>query len=200
MPLSHVLKLFVNPVAGWAAIHNRGYSVAGVVLGHTLIFALIPAVAGFLGTTQVGWQVAGGEVVRLTSASAGKIAVLYYLTMLAGVGTVGWAIHWMGKTYDADQPIGQCIALASFTATPLFLIGFLQAYPVLWLNLVAGLPVLAFTTYLFYTGVPIMMVVSRDRGFLFSSAMLAFGLVTLVAMLAVTALLWGTGFAPSFTS
>jgi hypothetical protein len=30
--------------------------------------------------------------------------------------------------------------------------------------------------------------------------MLAFGLVALVAMLAVTALLWGTGFAPSFTS
>ena len=200
MPLIHVLKLFVNPRDGWMAIHERRYSIAGVVLGHTLIFALIPAVAGYFGTTQVGWQVGGGEIVRLTSASAGKIAVLYYLAMLAGVGTVGWAIHWMGKTYDADQPVGQCIALASFTATPLFLIGFLQAYPVLWLNLIAGLPALAFTTYLFYTGVPIMMEVSRERGFLFSSAMLAFGLVTLVAMLAVTALLWGTGFAPSFTS
>ena len=89
MPLSHVLRLFVNPVEGWTAIHDRRYSVAAVVLGHTLLFALIPAVAGFFGTTQVGWQVAGGEVVRLTSASAGKIAVLYYLTMLAGVGTVG---------------------------------------------------------------------------------------------------------------
>ena len=126
--------------------------------------------------------------------------MLYYLAMLAGVGTVGWAIHWMGKTYGADQPIGQCIALASFTATPLFLIGILQAYPVLWLNFVVGLPVLAFTIYIFFTGVPIMMEISEDRGFLFSSAMLAFGLVTLVAMLAVTALLWGTGFAPSFTS
>ena len=200
MSFSHVLGLSIHPTSGWAAIQARHSSVAGVLLGHTLIFALIPAVAGYIGTTQVGWQVAGGEVIRLTGASAGKIAVLYYLAMLAGVGTVGWAIHWMGKTYDADQPVGQCIALASFTATPLFLIGFLQVYPVLWLNLIAGLPVLAFTTYLFYTGVPIMMEISRERGFLFSSAMLAFGLVTLVAMLAVTALLWGTGFAPSFTS
>ena len=148
----------------------------------------------------MGWQVAGGELVRLTAASAGNIALLYYLAMLAGVGTVGWAIHWMGRTYGASQPIGQCIALASFTATPLFLVGVLQAYPVLWLNLVVGLPALAFTTYLFYTGVPIMMEIPEERGFLFSSAMLAFGLVTLVAMLAVTALLWGTGFAPSFTS
>ena len=200
MSFSYVIKLFIHPRAGWAAIHARRYSAAGVLLGHTLIFALIPAIAGFIGTTQVGWQIAGGEVIRLTGESAGNIAVLYYLAMLAGVGTVGWAIHWMGKTYGADQPIGQCIALASFTATPLFLIGILQAYPVLWLNFVVGLPVLAFTIYIFFTGVPIMMEISEDRGFLFSSAMLAFGLVTLVAMLAVTALLWGTGFAPSFTS
>ena len=200
MSFSYVLKLFIHPSAGWAAIHARRYSVAGVFIGHTLLFALIPAVAGYIGTTQVGWQVADGEVIRLTGASAGNIALLYYLAMLAGVATVGAAIHWMGKTYGADQPIGQCIALASFSATPLFLIGALQAYPVLWLNLVAGLPVLAFTTYIFFTGVPIMMEIPQERGFLFSSAMLAFGLVTLVAMLAVTALLWGSGFAPSFTS
>ena len=200
MSLSYVVKLFVHPGAGWAAIHTRRYSVAGVILGHTLLFALIPALAGYIGTTLVGWQIAGGEVVRLTNASAGKIALLYYLAMLAGVATVGSAIHWMGKTYGADQPMGQCIALASFSATPLFLIGALQAYPVLWLNLIAGLPVLAFTTYLFFTGVPIMMEIPEERGFLFSSAMLACGLVTLVAMLAVTALLWGAGFAPVFSS
>jgi hypothetical protein len=200
MSFGYVLKLFIHPKAGWTAIHARRYSVAGVALGHTLLFALIPVLAGYFGTTVVGWQVGGGEVVRLTVDSAGNIALLYYLAMLAGVATVGLAIHWMGKTYGADQPIGQCLALASFSGTPLFLIGALQAYPVLWLNLIAGLPVLAFTTYLFFTGVPIMMEIPEERGFLFSSAMLAFGLVTLVAMLAVTALLWGTGFAPSFTS
>ena len=200
MSFGHVLKLFTNPASGWQAIHANRYSVGGVFIQHTAIFALLPAVAGYIGTTQVGWQVAGGDIVRLTAASAGRIAVLYYLAMLAGVGTVGWAIHWMGKTYGADQPIGQCLALASFTATPLFLIGVLQSYPVLWLNLIAGLPVLAFTTYLFYSGVPIMMEIPPERGFLFSSAMLAFGLVTLVALLAVTALLWGSGYAPTFTS
>ena len=200
MSIGYVIKLFTNPRSGWEAIHAHRYSVGGVFFTHTIIFAFIPAVAGYIGTTQVGFQVADGEIVRLTAASAGRIAVLYYLAMLAGVGTVGWAIHWMGKTYGADQPIGQCVALASFTATPLFLIGALNLYPVLWLNLVAGLPVLAFTTYIFYSGVPVMMEIPTERGFLFSSAMLAFGLVVLVAMLAVTALLWGSGYAPTFTS
>lgn len=200
MSFGHVIKLFTNPRSGWEAIHADRYSVGRVFFTHTAIFALIPAVAGYIGTTQVGFQVAGGELVHLTAQSAARIAVLYYLAMLAGVGTVGWAIHWMGKTYGADQPVGQCVALASFTATPLFLIGALNLYPVLWLNLVAGLPVLAFTTYIFYSGVPIMMEIPPERGFLFSSAMLAFGLVTLVALLAVTALLWGSGYAPTFTS
>ena len=96
--------------------------------------------------------------------------------------------------------LSQCLALASFTVTPLFIIGLAQANPILWINLLLGLPALAYTSYLFFTGVPVMMEVPPERGFLFSSAVMAFGLVALVAMIVVTVLLWGAGLAPSFTS
>jgi hypothetical protein len=59
-----------------------------------------------------------------------------------------------------------------------------------------ALPVLAFTVYVFYTGVPIMMEIPQERGFLFASAVVGFGLVALVAMLAVTVILWGAGLEP----
>jgi hypothetical protein len=75
----------------------------------------------------------------------------------------------------------------------------MELYPLLWLNLVVGLPALAYTAYIFYSGVPVMMSVSEERGFLFASAVLGFALLTLVAMLAITVLLWGAGFAPAFT-
>jgi hypothetical protein len=88
--------------------------------------------------------------------------------------------------------------LASYTASPLFVIGLLQLYPILWLNLVIGLPALGYSIYLLYSGVPAMMEIPAERGFLFASAVLAFGLVSLVAMLAVTVLLWGVGLAPEF--
>ena len=48
-------------------------------------------------------------------------------------------------------------------------------------------------------GLPIMMQIPVERGFLYSSAVLAVGLVALVAMLAMTALLWGMGLQPVFT-
>jgi hypothetical protein len=116
------------------------------------------------------------------------------------VFTIGALIHWMGKTYGSKQPLPQCVALAAYTATPLFLISVMLLYPVLWLNLIIGLPALAYSVYLLYTGVPIMMDIPKERGFLFASAVLAVGLVMLVGVLAATVILWGAGVGPVFTS
>jgi hypothetical protein len=115
-----------------------------------------------------------------------------------GVFFIGKMIHWMGQTYGAKQTLPQCIALAAYTATPLFLSGIMLLYPLLWLNLLLGLPVLGYTVYLLYTGVPIVMGIPQERGFLFSTAVLAVGLVTLVAVLVATVILWDIGIGPVY--
>ena len=199
MSLRHAFGLLARPRAEWQAIHDRRYGVARSFLAHTAIFALVPAVAGYVGTTRTGWQIGAGDVVRLTEASALRIALLYYLAMVAATFSVAWMTHWMSRTYGASQPLGQCYALATYTATPLFLIGAMHLQPILWLNLVIGLPALGYTIFIFYTGVPAMMEIPEERGFLFASAVMAFGLVALVATLAATVLLWSSGFAPGFT-
>jgi len=199
MFLRHLIGLLTNPGAEWRLIRDRDYGIGGCLGGHTLLLALIPAVSGFVGTTQIGWRIGAGDPVRLTTASAAPIAVLYYLAMIAAAISVGWVIRWMSQTYGSHPSFAQCLVLASYTATPLFLIGIMQLYPVLWLNMIVGLFALALTIRIFFAGVPVMMGIPEERAFLFASAAMAFGLVTLVAMLAVTALLWGAGFAPVFT-
>ena len=199
MSLGHAFGLLTRPRTEWATIHERRYGVARSFLAHTALFALIPALAGYYGTTRTGWQIGTGGAVRLTEESALQIAVLYYLAMVAATLCVAWVIHWMSRTYGAIQPFGQCYALATYTATPLFLVGLMHLQPILWLNLLAGLPVLGYTVFIFYTGVPVMMEIPPERGFLFSSAVMAFGLVALVALLAISVLLWSSGFGPSFT-
>jgi hypothetical protein len=198
MFLQHIWGLFAHPKKEWESIRDQNCTIGKCYCSHVLILAAIPVLAGYFGTTRIGWQIGFREAVRLTSQSALNIAVLYYLTILVGVFSVGKLIHWMSQTYGTTQPLSRCIALAAYTATPLFLIGAMQAYPVLWLNLLMGLPALGYTVYLLYTGVPVMMEVSEERGFLFSSAVLAVGLVTLVAILAASAILWGMGFGPVF--
>ena len=163
-----------------------------------LLLAAIAPLAGYIGTTQVGWQVVSREVHKLTPESALWIAILSYFTILVAVFTVGKMIHWMGQTYGAKQTLSMCIALAAYAATPLFLSGIMLLYPMLWLNLLIGLPVLAYAVYLLYSGVPIIMGIPAERGFLFSTAVLAVGLVTLVAVLTVTVILWDIGVGPVF--
>jgi hypothetical protein len=150
---------------------------------------------------MVGWQPAGvREVIKLTPSSALQISILFYITMLVAVFSIGKMIHWMGQTYGSTQALPACIALAAYTATPLFLVGFMALFPSPWLTLLIGLPALAYTVYLLYTGVPIMMGIPEERGFLFASAVLAVGLVALVAVMAASVILWGFGYGPAFTA
>lgn len=198
MIMSHVWGLLSHPESEWKTIRKENCTIGKCYCSHVLLLAAIPPLAGYIGTTQVGWQVAAREVHRLTPESALWIAVLSYLTILVAVFSIGMLIRWMGKTYGAKRSLPQCIALAAYTATPLFLSGIMLLYPVLWLNLLIGLPVLAYTVYLLYTGVPIVMGIPPERGFLFSTAVLAVGLVTLVAVLAATVILWDIGIGPTF--
>jgi hypothetical protein len=199
MFLRHVWGLFAHPNAEWVAIRDAHASIRQVLLW-VMVLAVIPVASGFIGTTQFGWQIGTSERIRLTGESGAMIAFFYYLVLLAAVFSVGWMIHWMGATYGAHQPLSRCIALAAFIPLPLFLIGVFQLVPILWLNLIVGLPALAYTIFLLYTGIPVMMEIPAERGFLFASAVLAVGLVGLVGVLAVTVLLWGVGVGPVFTA
>ena len=196
--LSHIFGLFINPKKEWQAIHDSECSVTRGYISYVLILAAIPPVAGYFGTTMFGWQLGARDAVKLAHESALIIAVAYYLVMLVGVFTMGVMIQWMGRTYGAEQPLARTVSLAAYTATPLFLVGIFELVPVIWINFLVGLPALGYTVVLLYTGLPIMMGISEEKGFLFSSAVLAVGLVALVCMMVATAILWGYGFAPQF--
>jgi len=194
----HLFGLFTDPQREWLNIRQKIEERTCNYLLLVLVLGLVPPISGFIGTTVFGWKIGAGAPVMMTVASAFKIAVVYYFAIVAGILIVGKAIHWMGQTYDATTGFPESVALAAFVAVPVLLVGLFEIYPILWLNLLIGLVALAYSVRLLYTGLPIMMGVSKEHGFLYSSAILGFGMVALVAMLVVTALLWGQGWAPQF--
>lgn len=199
MIFRHVFGLLVSPLDEWRLIREEPKSV-GSVLFQVSLLALIPVVAAFIGSTQFGWQVGQREVARLPIETGLTIALLYWAVMVFAVYSVGVMIRWMAETYGSDPSLEQSVALAAYIPVPLFLVGALQAVPILWLNLVVALPAIAHMVFLLYTGTPVMMNIPAERGFLFASAVLAFGLVGLVGLLAVTVFLWGIGIGPAFAS
>ena len=198
--IHHVWGLFTHPDQEWQEIRGDKETISHMYLSHVLILAAIPVVSAYIGTTRVGWSVAGGEAVRLTESSALQMTVLSYLAMLAGIATMGAFIHWMSRTYDAKPTLTDSIVFAAYCATPLFIGGLAALYPNLWLAMAVGTAAVCYTAYLLYVGIPTFMNIPKEEGFMFSSSVLAVGLVVLVAMMAISVVLWGFGIGPVYSS
>ena len=196
--IQNVVGLFTNPDKAWRSIKAGEVSLCPVYLVHILVLAAIPAVSAYIGTTQVGWTIGTLDPVRLTQASAMQMTVLTWLAMLAGVAIMGAFIHWMSRTYDSTPTLSECVVFAAYTATPLFIAGLSALYPNLWLAMVVGTIAICYTVYLLYQGMPIFMNIPSEEGFLFSSSILAVGLVVLVGMMATAVIFWGLGVGPIY--
>jgi hypothetical protein len=196
----HSAKLIYAPRAAWHDIAANERSVFHRLCLHTAVLALIPAVCWFYGITEVGWQVGLEPAQKMTVPSALRICVLFYLAMIVGVVALGYMVHWMAETYAAaDSSVGRGVTLITYTATPFFLAGLLGLSPNLWFDISIGVLVACYCVYLLYIGVPAVMHVPPERGFLFASALVAVGLVAIVALMAGTAILWDFGAEPTYT-
>ena len=200
MFLKYIWQILTEPGLAWRNIRKQNWTVPALYLHVIIPLALISPIAGYIGTTRFGWKIGAGEPVKLTVDSALPISVALFLAILVSVFVIGRLVHWMSDSYGEKKPLEPCMALAAYCAVPLFLAGFFQLYPVLWVNFLLGLPALAYSVYLLYTGVPVLMEIPVERGFVFSSAILAMCLVMLVGLLVSTVILWSYGLGPSFVN
>ncbi|GAB5452065.1 MAG: Yip1 family protein [Halioglobus sp.] len=198
--IQHGLGLLVRPHAQWRTIGDLPESSMLTLALYPCLMAILPAVAWYYGTSQVGWIVGEhGTPIKLTEDSARIICFLFYLTMIACVGVIGYFIHWMAETYGAQSTLFKGVVIAGYTATPLFLAGLVGFYPILWLDMLVGVTAISWSVYLMYLGIPIVMKIPTERGFLFSSAVLAIALVILICLMVGSVILWDFGAAPAFT-
>lgn len=200
--LSHTLGILLHPDSEWKAIRKEKSSFQQVFLSHVPFLALIPCLAAFYGVTQVGWTVADGDPVRLTVDSAMTLCALSYVALLAGVFVFGKFINWMSKTYgvtdSAERRQYGGTALAVYVTTPLFLVGVFNVYPTLWLSAVTHALAGAYSIYLIYRGIPILMNIDKDRAYMYASSVMTVGLVLMVTIMISTVIIWGMGLQPEF--
>jgi hypothetical protein len=196
---NHAIGLLMQPSQEWHKVAQLPSKSLNTLVLYPCIMALLPAVAWYYGTTVVGWTVGGDHSTRLTRESALAIVILFYFAMVAAVAIIGYFIHWMSKTYGADSSFAKGIAIAGLTATPLFIAGATGFHPILWLDMLIGVVAVCWSVYLLYLGIPIVMNIPEERGFLFSSAVIAICLVMLICIMVGSVILWDFGAAPAFT-
>lgn len=198
MILSHLIGLYTHPKKEWKTIGER-HEGASHSIGHALLLALIPPVCAYYSSVNIGWKIGVGEPIFLTTQSALFIASAMYLALIGGVCALAYLTLWMSRTFGSAPTYTQCLELAAYTATPIFMVGLATLYPVVWFVMIVGLIGIAYSVYLLYTGVPILMEIPEERGFIYASSVVTCGLVLLVAILASSVILWNVGIGPVFT-
>ncbi len=197
--MNHIIGMLFSPHQQWEKIRDQNQSMMSLLMTYLLIIALLPPIAWYYGSTQVGWAI-GDRQVKITADSAIQISILFYLAIVMGTAGLGFMVHWMSETYEAHtSTIHKGMAVAAYTLTPLFVAGAIGFYPLLWIDILIGCAAAGYTVYLLYIGVPIVMEIPKERGFLFASAMVAVGLVATAALLGATVTLWEMGAMPVFT-
>jgi hypothetical protein len=121
-----------------------------------------------------------------------------YLGMLAATFFLAYLIYWMAKTFGAAPSFTRSLELAAYAATPVIMSGIASLYPELWFVASVFLIGVAYSIYLLYSGLPVIMHIPEERGFLYSSSVVTAGLIAMVILMATTAILWTNGFGPAF--
>lgn len=196
MILDHIWGLYTHPKEEWHCIDERHENVTYSLI-HLLILALVPVLSCYYSVVNIGWQVTEySEVITLTPESAIRMAAAMYCGIIGGVFALAYLAYWMAKTFDAINDFTQCVALATYTATPIFMSGLAAFYPVPWVIAMIGTLAVGHSVYLLYTGVPVVMHIPEEKGFIYASSLVTSGLVLLVIILAASVMLWSFGIGP----
>lgn len=199
MILNHIWGLYAHPRDEWQTIEKRHESLMYSLM-HILVVALIPAICGYYAAAHIGWTIGVGDPIKISQESAQLMAVAMYCALVIGVFALAYLIQWMAKTFDSKPSFIQSLELAAYTATPMLMVGIATLFPVLWFVALAGLAATAYSVYLLYSGVPIMMNIPEEKGFIYSSSVVTCGLVLLVGIMAFSAVMWTMGFGPEYVS
>lgn len=194
MILNHLWGIYAHPKQEWHEIEQRHEGVS-FSLSHILIIALIPAVMGYFSAVYKGWSIGVGDRIFLSNSSALFMAIGLYCALVGGVFALAYMIKWMSKTFDSDPTYTQALEVSSYTATPMFMVGFAAFYPELWFFISVALVGLSYSVYLLYTGVPIVMRIPEDEGFVYASSVVTVGLIFLVVAMTGSIVLvnWALG-------
>jgi len=187
--LNHLWGIYTHPKEEWHAI-DRKHESYFYSLSHICIIALIPAIMSYYSSAHLGWSIGVGDIIKLGDRSALSLGIGMYFGLMVGVIALAIIMFELAKVFDSNPTFTQSLELAAYTATPLFMCGFAAFYPALWFVMMVAFIGVSYSIYLLYSGVPIMLHIPEDKGFIYSSAVVTAGLILLVILMVGSILLW----------
>ena len=184
--VDRVKNILLQPKQEWAVIETEATDPKTLYTTYAMILAAIPAVAGFIGGSIIGYSAFGISVrVPMVQGIAGMI--VGYVLSLGGVYVLALIIDALAPNFGGTKNMNQALKLAVYSATASWLAGIFSMVPGLRILGLLGL----YSLYLLYTGLPLLMKSPEDKSMTYTIVIVVCALVISIVIGAVSAGIMG---------
>ena len=122
-PARRAKDILVDPVAEWARIEQETGDPAFVLTRYVAVFALVPALFGFIGTSVIGVVVPGAGAVRAPIFDGLFGAIFGYVMACVTVLVLALIIDLVAPLFGGRRDFDSAFKLAVYSFTPVWLAG-----------------------------------------------------------------------------
>lgn len=172
--VERVKNILLSPVTEWETIKGETHTVSELFMQYAMILAAIPALAGLIGFSFIGYSFGLGTF-RLPIGYGLTYCVLTYVFSLVGVYILAMIIDLLSPNFGASKDMDAALKIAVFSMTPAWVGGIFLIIPSLSIiAMIAGL----YGLYLLYLGIKQLKDVPPDK-------LMTFFIVTIVVAIVI---------------
>ncbi len=186
--VDRVKGILLTPRLEWTTIDAETATPASLYSGYVIPLAAIPAVAGFIGSSLIGYGILGNTF-RVPITTGISSAVVRYVGALVGVYVLGLIIDGLAPSFGAQKNPIQALKVAAYSSTAAWVAGIFSLLPGLRVLGILGL----YSAFLLFIGLPALMKAPEDRALGYTAVVILAAVVLWVLVAAIGARLMGYG-------
>jgi hypothetical protein len=172
--------ILLTPRAEWPVIERENVNANTELILYVSVLALIPAIAGFVGTSIIGVVAPDGRTVRVPIDRGVLDVFLTYVLGFVAVYVVALIVNWLAPRFGGERNFIAALKLSVYSFTPVWLAGVFLLVPGLGFLAILGL----YSVYPAWTGAPVLMKAPDDLALRYAAIVIgcAFGLIVMLTM------------------
>lgn len=176
--VTRVKGILLTPKTEWVVVEGEQTTVEDIYRNYLVYIAAVPAIAGFIGMSFVGYP-------KVPIGVGLVYSVLTYILSLASVYALGFVIDKLAPTFDGTPNFMAAFRLAAYSVTVAWLAGIFSIVPRIAILGVAGL----YGIYVFYLGLPVLMKAPAQKVVAYAVAAVLCAVVVNILIVALVGML-----------
>jgi hypothetical protein len=191
-----LFKSIYQPAEAFRDLSQQQPDPLKIVFTYSIWLICLPPLFAWVGAWNFGWRLGADEPIFLTTSTLSYISIGYFCLLLFGLVSTSIISRWMAVTYQANTSLGRHVALVTIIGEPLAIASVAHLFPDVIFNILVLIPTMIWSMYLLYSGIPVVLETSSDRGMLMASSLVAWLLVAAVSLLGISMAFWTSGIGP----